>query len=153
MVINDWTFSGVRALVDIWSRSDRFYTGQYSKRVQECHWFHLKKILIFKNKLSQLYSILSFSLSNIKDAMFVSSPCPCPPFRAPGWSLTTNSVTTNIHHWMSDKTQIRGYRGDTAADNESYLHTLAVVTRGMIRDSWQRAMWADWAVLTQPEDQ
>ena len=90
---------------------------------------------------------------------------PFPPFRTPGHGdmerRTTNSVTTNIKQWMLhhlpplkclDKTQIRGYSTDTAANNESYLHTPVmsdIVTNcDPWNDSWQLFGDNVWQLLS-----
>ena len=59
-----------------------------------------------------------------------------------------DSVTTNSQQWMVsapitclDKTQIRGYSTDTAANNESYLHTPVMAWRDIV------TMWPlEWFV-------
>ena len=118
----------------------------------------LQALPIFFNK-SQYFSIIC---KNVTEASSPFSPISSLPDTWTSWhGEEDNKLCHNKHQAMNaapppphlkclDKTQIRGYSTDTAANNESYLHTPVmsdivtlfiwnilsqIVTLGMIRDN------------------
>ena len=98
---------------------------------------------------SQIFKLFSnhFSIicKNVTEAKSPFSPISSLPEVG---HLDMETVTTNSQQWMVsapitclDKTQIRGYSTDTAANNESYLHTPVMAWRDIV------TMWPlEWFV-------